>query len=77
MLSKPVLRGRIGKWILALSEFSLNYVPAKAVKGQAIADFLADHPCVEIEEPKQNLIGCQSWVLYFDGQKQPNLQEQG
>ncbi|KAM1283668.1 hypothetical protein ACFX13_027331 [Malus domestica] len=43
MLSKPMLTGRIGKWILALSEFSFQYVPQKAVKGQAIADFLAKY----------------------------------
>ncbi|KAM1411305.1 hypothetical protein ACFXTO_024189 [Malus domestica] len=43
MLSKPMLTGRIGKWILALSEFSVQYVPQWAVKGQAIADFLAEH----------------------------------
>ncbi|CAN6555140.1 unnamed protein product [Malus baccata var. baccata] len=43
MLTKPMLTGRIGKWILALSEFSFQYVPQRAVKGQAIADFLAEH----------------------------------
>ncbi|KAM2127808.1 hypothetical protein ACFX1R_007670 [Malus domestica] len=43
MLSKPMLTGMIGKWILALSEFSFQYVPQRAVKGQAIADFLAEH----------------------------------
>ncbi|KAI5339013.1 hypothetical protein L3X38_018285 [Prunus dulcis] len=44
-----MLRGRIGKWTLALTEFTLRYVPQKAVKGQAVADFLADHPGEEIE----------------------------
>ncbi|KAM5551975.1 hypothetical protein ABKV19_026713, partial [Rosa sericea] len=39
---------RIGKWVLALSEFSLQYVPQKAVKGQAIADFLAHHPMLDV-----------------------------
>ncbi|XP_024200480.1 uncharacterized protein LOC112203790 [Rosa chinensis] len=48
MLSRPILRGRIGKWVLALSEFSLQYVPQKAVKGQAIADFLAHHPMLDV-----------------------------
>ncbi|CAN6677874.1 unnamed protein product [Malus baccata var. baccata] len=43
MLSKPMLTGRIGKWILALSEFSFQYVPQRVVKGQAIVDFLAEH----------------------------------
>ncbi|XP_021802129.1 uncharacterized protein LOC110746229 [Prunus avium] len=44
-----MLRGRIGKWTLALTEFAFRYVPQKAVKGQAVADFLADHPGEEIE----------------------------
>ncbi|KAL6125938.1 hypothetical protein ACLB2K_073989 [Fragaria x ananassa] len=47
MFSRPILQGRIGKWILALSEFSLQYVPQRAVKGQVIADFLAHHPPTE------------------------------
>ncbi|GKV33403.1 hypothetical protein SLEP1_g41922 [Rubroshorea leprosula] len=33
MLSRPLLRGRIGKWVLALSEFNLKYMLEKAVKG--------------------------------------------
>jgi hypothetical protein len=33
MLSMPILNGRIGKWILALSEFELRFELAKAVKG--------------------------------------------
>ena len=43
MLSKPMLTGRIGKLILALSEFSFQYVPQRAIKGQVIADFLVEH----------------------------------
>ena len=34
MLSMPILSGRIGKWILALSELDLCYESAKAVKGR-------------------------------------------
>ncbi|XP_020424462.1 uncharacterized protein LOC109950317 [Prunus persica] len=49
MLIRPMLRGRIGKWTLALTKFSFRYVPQKAVKGQAVADFLADHPGEVIE----------------------------
>ncbi|CAL2232523.1 unnamed protein product [Prunus armeniaca] len=49
MLTRPMLRGRIGKWTLALTEFAFRYVPQKAVKGQAVTDFLADHPGEEIE----------------------------
>ena len=34
MLSMPILNGRMGKWILALSEFDLRYESTKAVKGK-------------------------------------------
>ena len=43
MLSMPILNGRIGKWILALSKFDLRYKLAKVVKGQVIADFITQH----------------------------------
>ena len=33
MVSLPILKGRIGKWILALYEFDMKYESAKAVKG--------------------------------------------
>ena len=53
MLSMPILNGRMGKWILALSEFDLRYELAKAVKGQVIANFVTQHhkPSVGYVEP--------------------------
>jgi len=36
----PIISGRIGQWILALSEFDLRHESAKAVKGQIMADFV-------------------------------------
>ncbi|XP_050147256.1 uncharacterized protein LOC126622495 [Malus sylvestris] len=57
---------------MALSEFSLQYVPQKAVKGQALADFLAHHPSlynfggndikIGMVETRNNY-----WTMYFDG----------
>jgi ribonuclease HI len=38
MLLAPVLKSRHGKWMFPLSEFDIRYQPAKAVKGQALAD---------------------------------------
>ncbi|GKV49877.1 hypothetical protein SLEP1_g56600 [Rubroshorea leprosula] len=72
MLSRPLLIGRIGKWILALSEFNLKYIPQKAVKGQALADFLADHLCLDVEADEEKGINLFSislvpWKLIFDG----------
>jgi len=55
------MSGRIGKWILALSEFDLRYESAKAVKGQIMADFVTQH-CGEV-----NALGIVPWTLFFDG----------
>ncbi|XP_070682356.1 uncharacterized protein [Malus domestica] len=63
---------------MALSEFSLQYVPQKAIKGQALADFFAQHPSpygfggndVEIGmvETHDNY-----WTMYFDGSHTSSL----
>ena len=44
VLSRPVVSGCIARWAILLQQYDLSYVPQKAVKGQALADFLADHP---------------------------------
>ncbi|XP_059658534.1 uncharacterized protein LOC132304842 [Cornus florida] len=49
MLSRLLITGRIGKWALALMEFNFAYVPQKAIKERALANFLADHPSIKIE----------------------------
>ncbi|CAL8119891.1 unnamed protein product [Prunus armeniaca] len=49
MLTRPMLRGIIGKWTLALTVFAFRYIPQKAVKGQVVVDFLADHQGENIE----------------------------
>jgi ribonuclease HI len=62
MLSMPILNGRIGKWILALSEFELRFESAKAVKGQIIADFITEHRDSSID-----LLEITPQALFFDG----------
>ena len=74
-LSRPMLRGRIGKWILALAEFHLEYVFKKAVKGQVLANFLADHPS-QTESHEIMVLGTASvepWKMWFDGSKANGL----
>jgi len=61
MLSMPIMSGRIGKWILALSEFDLRYESAKAVKGQIMVDFMTQH-CGAVET-----LEIVPWTLFFDG----------
>lgn len=72
MLTRPIIRGRIGKWTMALSEFTFQYVAQKSVKGQALADFLAHHPtqgALEEAEVEIGMIHMEKnfWTMYFDG----------
>ena len=75
MLSRIVLTGRLAKWVMLLSEFDIQYINRKAIKGQAIADHLADAPLVvdhplimEFLDEHLCLIEEKSpWKLYFDG----------
>jgi hypothetical protein len=39
-----MLTGRLAKWAIILTEFDITYMPQKAIKGQALSDFLASHP---------------------------------
>lgn len=56
---------------MALSKFSLQYVPQKTVKGQALVDFLAQHPPPYELRGNDVKIGtvqsCDNhWMMYFD-----------
>jgi hypothetical protein len=62
MLSMPILNGRIGMWIFALSEFDLRDESAKAINGQIIADFITQHHDLFVE-----MISITPWALFFDG----------
>jgi hypothetical protein len=62
MLSAPVLKDRLGKWMFALSKFDIRYQPAKAVKGQALADLIAERVSTNIAT-----LSIRAWAIYFDG----------
>jgi hypothetical protein len=61
MLSTPMLKGRLGKWMFALSEFDIRYQPVKAVKGQALADLIAERINTDIAA-----LSVRAWAMYFD-----------
>jgi hypothetical protein len=62
MLSAPVSKGRLGKWMFSLSEFDIWYQPARAVKGQALADLIAERINTDIAA-----LSVHSWAMYFNG----------
>ncbi|XP_070052704.1 uncharacterized protein [Nicotiana tomentosiformis] len=44
VMSKPVFSDRLARWYLQFQQFEILYIPQKAVKGHALAYFLAVHP---------------------------------
>jgi hypothetical protein len=62
MLSAPVLKGRLRKWMFALSEFDIRYQNAKEVKGQALADLIVERININIAT-----LSVRAWAMYFDG----------
>lgn len=76
ILSKVTLSGRLAKWAMLLSQFDIVFVPQKAVKGQALANFLAAHPIPDEfridddlpdEEVLSIMVSKSTWQMYFDG----------
>ena len=80
LLSRAALTGCVEKWVMILSEFDIEYVDRKAIKGQVIADQLAeapiqdDHPML-IDFPDEAIFHvdiANEWKLYFDGSHTKN-----
>ncbi|XP_052484803.1 uncharacterized protein LOC128039912 [Gossypium raimondii] len=81
-MESTALNGRMARWQTLLSEFDIVYVNQKAVKGSAIADFLAsraleDYEPLNFNFPNEDLIYVATaekdfqedgpWKLNFDG----------
>ena len=76
-LRRPVLSGRLAQWLLQLSEFEIILITLTTVRGQAIADLLANFPGedswditddVPGELPEVALMETAgaAWTLHFD-----------
>ena len=77
-MTKPAfLNLRLANWAILLSQYHMIFTPQKAVKGQALADFLAAHPVPETsqlhEEIPDEVIEANTtedrevWQMFFDG----------
>ena len=70
------LFGRLSKWAMFLSQFDIVFVPQKAIKGQALANFLATHRIpddIPIDDDLPDVVvftttmSNPTWQMYFDG----------
>ncbi|XP_012852524.1 PREDICTED: uncharacterized protein LOC105972129 [Erythranthe guttata] len=75
VISKPVLSGRLAKWSIMFNQYEITYVPQKSVEGQALANFLADHPIpteweLSDDLPDKDIFFIEvlpAWEMFFDG----------
>ena len=60
--------GRVAKWAIELLPLDIKFDAKKAIKSQAIADFLAEW--VEQQLPTQ--VHLEHWNMFFDGSEMLN-----
>ncbi|XP_016481618.1 uncharacterized protein LOC107802597 [Nicotiana tabacum] len=74
-MTRPVLFGCLTRWSIFFYQYEIIYTPQKAVKGQALIDFLADHPLpveweLSDEFPDEDILFVEEsprWTIFFDG----------
>ncbi|XP_020243371.1 uncharacterized protein LOC109821605 [Asparagus officinalis] len=84
LMKKPSsLNCQLAKWAILLSQYDMQFMPQKAVKGQAVVDFLADHLVSGLSKlyedlPDEVAESCvaqevmQVWKLFFDSASRVN-----
>ncbi|XP_048133083.1 uncharacterized protein LOC125314571 [Rhodamnia argentea] len=73
-LEKPALVGKLAKWQILISEFDVQTMTRKSVKGRAIVDMLAENAAglqtgdeIDPLDDRVLLVTVEKWVMYFDG----------
>ena len=62
-MSSPEAAGRLALWAIELSEFDIQYRPRTAIKGQIVADFIAEFTHDEGKGATES----PQWSIYTDG----------
>ena len=64
----------MSRWLVLLTEFDIEYVTTKVIKGRAVAKFFALNAIkgekwwnLKFLDENLALIECREWKLYFDG----------
>jgi ribonuclease HI len=56
---------RVGKWVVELNEFTIDYVHRSLIQSQALAYFIADWTPGAQDEEKTN--DAEAWIIFCDG----------
>jgi len=77
MMKPGSLHSRLAKWALLLSQYDMIFIPQKAIKGQALAEFLAAHLVPENSKLHEDISDevfesnvtseDEVWQMFFDG----------
>lgn len=67
VLQNPTSSGRLIKWAMMLTQFSIEYKPRTAIKGQAMADFIVECTAREAEREETTRFEEPWWELSTDG----------
>ena len=62
-MSSPEAAGRMALWAIELSEFDVQYRPRIVVKGQIVADFIAEYT----QSEDKGVEGQGLWSIHTDG----------
>ena len=62
-MSNPEAAGQLALWAIELSEFDIQYRPRTAIKGQVVADFIAEFTHDEDKGAEES----PHWSIYTDG----------
>ena len=73
LFEKPVLSGRLSRWLILLDEFNLKYIVRKTIKGSIVSDFCVEN-LLEGEDGREDFldkdildIKLGVWKTYFNG----------
>ena len=75
LFDRPVLNGRLMRWLVLLTEFDIQYMTQKSVKRSTVVGHLASLPVsddrpIDDDFPDEQFVSMTSitgWQLYFDG----------
>ncbi|XP_075635280.1 uncharacterized protein LOC142607615 [Castanea sativa] len=70
-MSSPETAGRMALWVVELSEFDIRYQPRAAMKGQILADFIAEFTIKKDQGTEETPV----WRIHMDGS--PNIHARG
>ncbi|XP_075645360.1 uncharacterized protein LOC142616379 [Castanea sativa] len=61
-MGSPAAAGRMALWSIELSKFDIQYHPCTTIKGQVVADFIAEFTSMEGKEERSP-----QWIVFTDG----------